>query len=385
MGFWRAYCADTYRSSRGGKPTNLFRSLFACCFFVLLTQLLFLSLCSAAPIRIVCIQSGNLESYDSALFGMAQRLAEEGFFKSRPAPDLVAAKSRSIWHWMDLESDGRLLFHPKDFYSFDWESEKAEQIKKEILHRLETEHDVDFLLVLGTRAAKVICSLETDVPIMVLGTTDPVESKIVKSMVDSGRENLIAFINSGWYRRQVQSFHNFFSFQRLGIVYEDTQIGRNVIALQEIEEASEEGGFELVRCHTQMSGEAETVSDGVAQCHRRLLKQGVDAVYITVSVSMRPHQMRKILNPLVEAAIPTFSQEGIEAVKNGALMCFVDTGREGDVAARAIVAFTKGIALGTISQVFQMPIFLAVNLRTAAAIGWNPSLEVLLSIDQFYD
>lgn len=370
---------------RGGRPTIRVRTILVLCLFVVMTQILFLPCPMAQPaVRILCVQSGPLETFNTALYSLAYSLAQEDYLKMLPDQSLQKKECRELWQWMHEKSDGRLQFLENGFYSFEWNSTKAEQITGELQKRLDTEHDVDCILALGTRAGKAVTGLKTDVPMMILGATDPVQSKIVDSVVDSGRDNLIAFVAKGLYQKQVEYFYHIFSFRRLGIVYEDSEIGRNVVALSEIEAASRELGFELVRCYTRQDGPSEMVSDGVASCHRQLLDQGVDAVYITVSVSMNSQEAGKILSPLLDAAIPTFSQDGVDFVKNGALMSFVDTGHEGRAAARALVAFTKGISLGTISQVYQMPIFLAVNLRTAAAIGWNPSLEVLLSIDQFF-
>ena len=44
-----------------------------------------------------------------------------------------------------------------------------------------------------------------------------------------------------------------------------------------------------------------------------------------------------------------------------------------------------GILPRALSQKFQSPILIAINLGTAALMGWNPPLEILLTVDEFYD
>ncbi|MBO5490481.1 MAG: ABC transporter substrate-binding protein, partial [Desulfovibrio sp.] len=68
------------------------------------------------------------------------------------------------------------------------------------------------------------------------------------------------------------------------------------------------------------------------------------------------------------------------------LLSFVDDSvEEGHAAARLLLGVLDGILPRAMSQKFHGARLLAINLRTATYLGWNPSLEVLLSVDEFYE
>ena len=57
---------------------------------------------------------------------------------------------------------------------------------------------------------------------------------------------------------------------------------------------------------------------------------------------------------------------------------------EGFFAADALRKIISGSLPRTLSQRFESTVNLAVNLRTAALIGWNLPMETLAAIDEFY-
>ncbi|MBR4742085.1 MAG: ABC transporter substrate-binding protein, partial [Desulfovibrio sp.] len=106
----------------------------------------------------------------------------------------------------------------------------------------------------------------------------------------------------------------------------------------------------------------------------------------TVNVAMTPEQTHRTLVPLIDAGLPTFAQSGINIVKCGALLSFLDDSiEEGRAAARLLLGILDGLRPRILPQLFQGSSLLAINLHTATCLGWNPSLEVLLSVDLFYD
>ncbi|MDR3074005.1 MAG: ABC transporter substrate-binding protein, partial [Deltaproteobacteria bacterium] len=121
-------------------------------------------------------------------------------------------------------------------------------------------------------------------------------------------------------------------------------------------------------------------------CHAQLAEQGVDAVYIGYNNGMLPEHIPDLLSPLLKNNVPTFTQEGSAAVAGGVLMSVAhsDLLDEGRFSAAILAEIMNGKKPRSLSQRFESTLSLAVNLRTAAAIGWNIPLEILAAVDEFY-
>jgi len=52
--------------------------------------------------------------------------------------------------------------------------------------------------------------------------------------------------------------------------------------------------------------------------------------------------------------------------------------------AEAIAAVINGKKAREINQIFEPELGLAINLKSAMKIGWNPPLEVLSAVDEIY-
>ncbi|MBQ9451792.1 MAG: ABC transporter substrate-binding protein [Desulfovibrio sp.] len=359
------------------------------CFVLCLSLFCWLCAVPAAarmPMRIICVESGPLIEYNLVLQGVAHKLYYADFLTARPPYINGNVSTRKLWHWLGEHARGNLQFLQDGFYSAQWNDLARKKVKEAVQQRLDTQHDVDAILALGTRAGQDMATLRTDIPVIVMSCSDAVGAGIVRSVVDSGKDNLVALVSPWRYRRQIEFFHSLFNFRRLGLVYEDTPTGRSVVGLKEIEAAANALGVELLRCHAVLHGnDAEKMATDVELCHKQLVEQHVDAVYVTTSVAMTKKQTQRMLTPLINAEIPTFSQSS-DNVQGGALLSFVDDSvEEGRNAARLLLAIQDGVLPRALSQMFQSPRLLAVNLHTASLLGWDIPLEVLISVDEFYD
>jgi hypothetical protein len=101
---------------------------------------------------------------------------------------------------------------------------------------------------------------------------------------------------------------------------------------------------------------------------------------------MQWHRMKELLEPLIDAGIPSFSQLGSKETRLGVLMSISqnDFKHEGMAAAKAIVKVIGGVKPRDISQIFTGPLGMAINLKMAMLIGWDPPLEVLTAVDSIY-
>ena len=208
----------------------------------------------------------------------------------------------------------------------------------------------------------------------------------MKSVTDSGKDNVVAVVEPGRFLRQMELFHQIFDFRKLGLIYTDTPSGRSCAAIDQIETACTQHGVELVRCTGDFFhiSDSSRIAPQMEACHRKFSEQGVDAVFITYN-SLAAEQLPQVLEPLIQANIPTISQTGPREVRMGALAGIASyTAKEGCFVARLVRGLLEGAKPRSLSQLFSTPMMLTINVRTATRIGWSPSLEVLLSIDEFF-
>ena len=294
----------------------------------------------------------------------------------------------AMWEWLARNAGGTAVrFLPDGFYSADWDTGTRETNRTALLERIRERKDVDMLLAFGTWGGQDFADADIDIPVIVASVTNAVEAGIIPSVEDSGRDNLTAPIEPDRFKHQVMLFHDIFRFKKLGIAYEDTPSGRGSIALNEIESAARELNVELLRCNDTFDvDDPALAATRLKACHARLAEQGADAVYLTYNRGMQPDTIADVLTPLAEAHIPTFSQTGESDVEHGALLSIsqTNTEEEGVFNAELMAAIIRGAKPRDLSQIFESSVSLAMNLRMATLIGWNPPLEILAAVDEFY-
>jgi ABC-type uncharacterized transport system substrate-binding protein len=354
--------------------------------------------CAALPVlgvqpekaaRVALVVGGPFKTYQKVFQGLLKGLEERGLIVDGDVPvpedheDLA-----SMWAWISAQDEGNRLVFPADaFYSAEWKQEERALVRQRLRERLREKGDIDFILALGTWAGQDFSTEGIHVPVLVASVTNAVDAGIIASPYDSGRDNLAAFIEIGQYGRQVRVFHEIFDFAKLGIVYEDTPSGRSSVDLSTIEETARDLDVELVRCTAAFDiKEANLAADRLRDCHGRLVEQGVDAVYLMYNRGLMPERMEEVLAPLVRASVPTFAQQGADAVAQGALISISQSNLldEGRIVAAAMESILQGKKPRHLPQIFESTLSLAVNLRTAARIGWNLPLDILAAVDEFY-
>lgn len=339
--------------------------------------------------RVIYVEGGPFSDYQRIFQGLALGLEERGLIENGHVPlPPDSEETRGMWRWLVSHAGGEhIVFLPDGFYSAGWDKQQRERIRQDVLQRIREKKDVDMILAFGTWAGQDFSAQDLPVPVIVSSVTNAVDSGIIPSVSDSGRDNLVAPIEPDRFKRQVLLFHDIFAFKTLGIAYEDTPAGRGSIALKEIEDAAGELGVTLVRCTDTFDiQDADLASDRLLACHKKLAEQGVEAVYLTYNVGLQADAMRRVLQPLADARIPTFSQLGSPDVVHGALLSVAQSSitEEGRFSAGLVDAILKGARPRDLSPVFESPVSMALNLFMATLIGWNPPLEVLAAVDEFY-
>ena len=365
------------------------------CVFILVT-VLFFSPCrseaanlSGRPVRVAYIEGGFYADYAPILVALAQGLKELGVIANGDAPIPENVEStEGIWQWLCANAGGSVVTFLSDgYYSAGWDDAVFAKKRSELLTRLNKTKDIDLVLAFGTKAGQAMAADDHSTPVAALSVTDAVSAGIIPSPEDSGRDHIFAMVSKNLVYREVILFHDIFQFKKLGIVYEDSERGRASIALPQILKAVDDSRIELVTCMgTLFSDDHAAATATLLACHERLVKNGADAVYLTLNNGMQLEKLGAILRPLMEARLPTFTQSTVSDVRHGVLMSSSQANfrRQGMFAAKAVAKILGGESPRSQKQLYEEPLNLAVNLRTAMLIGWNPSLAVLAAVDEVF-
>jgi ABC-type uncharacterized transport system substrate-binding protein len=336
--------------------------------------------------RIGYYEGGPYINYPANLKAIAKGLAKLGWMSAiRLEKPKDPTDAWMVWQALSEAKSDYLKFVKKAFYSADWDDEKRIRNREVILDRL-AGNRLDFIIAMGTWAGRDLANNRHSVPTMVVSTSDPIKSGIVKSAARSGFDHVHAKCDPHRYLRQLRLFHDIIGFKRLGIVYEHTDAGKTYAALSDVERVANRRGFTLVPCEARWSGVPQQVrTREVMECHQQLAPH-IDALYVTVHAGIDANHMDELLAPLMAHKIPTWSQRGSQEVRHGVLLSISRKGFEavGIYHAFIMARIFNGAKPGELNQVFEDPKHIAINLRTAEAIGFHPPKGLLKVADTIY-
>ena len=337
--------------------------------------------------RVIYVEGGPFSNYQNTLAHTARGLEKLGLIENGMVEIPAGSEStREMWDWLATNAHGHMKFLPDGHYTANWDAHSRVQVKNSILQRIRERNDVDMIIAMGTWSGLDMAEKDLGIPVFSMSVTDAVSAGIVDSVKDSGKDNVHAQLEPGRFRRQLSMFYEIFKFKRLGIPFEDTPEGRMTCAMDELESAAKELGVELVLASAPLDvSDEEQAFRNLKGCVDDLLEQGIDALYLTYT-STPSHRLPALMAPVTKAGIPSFAQAGPQLVKYGVLMSlaqasFADIGR---FEAEAIAAVIGGKKAREVDQVFEPELGLAINLKTAVSIGWDPPLEILAAVDEIY-
>jgi ABC-type uncharacterized transport system substrate-binding protein len=242
------------------------------------------------------------------------------------------------------------------------------------------------MIAMGTWAGQDLANNRHSVPTMVVSSSDPVGSGIVKSAYRSGFAHVHARCDPNRYIQQVRLFHDIVGFKRLGIVYENSVVGRSYAALSDVRTVAGERGFELFTCEAPWSDVPSRIcTQNIIRCHEKLAPR-IDALYLTVHKGVDLKVMDEILKPLMADRIPTWSQRGPQEVRHGVLLSIAraDFRSIGKYHAGIMARVFNGARPGGLNQIFKDPKRIAINAKTAQAIGFNIPKGLLQVADEVF-
>lgn len=336
--------------------------------------------------RIGYYEGGPYINYPANLKAIAEGLAKLGWIEDFSFPETGATTdSRAVWEVLSRIDSRYIHFVPDAYWSAGWDDLLRIEKRSAALFKLQIK-SVDFIIAMGTWAGQDLANDLHGLPTMVVSTSDPIQSGIIKSATDSGFSHVHAKCDPNRYIRQLRLFHEIFGFKRLGLVYENSVEGRSYAAIADAEKVAEEKKFELIKCEAPFSGiGARESSAYLIQCHHKLASQ-IDALFLTVHRGVDLARMDEILAPLLVYKIPTWSQRGPVEVRHGVLLSIARSGFKavGEYQAGIMAKILNGARPGELNQIFEDPKRIAINMNTASMIGFNPPAGLMKVADERY-
>ncbi len=336
--------------------------------------------------RVGYYQGGPYVNYPANLKAIAKGLAELGWLEyNRPPKAENPSDAREVWQSLTQARSNCLQFVASAFYSADWNEALRTANRTAILKRLRAKQ-LDFMIAMGTWAGQDLANNLHSIPTMVVSSSDPVASGIVKNADRSGFDHVHARCEPLRYIQQVQLFYDIVGFKRLGVVYENSLVGKSYAALADIRSVAAERGFELVTCQAPWSGMSELkCMSNLVHCHEMLAPR-IDALFLTVHQGVVLKYMDEIMKPLMAFKIPTWSQRGPQEVRHGVLLSISrgDFQSIGMYHAKIMAKIFNGAHPGELDQIFEDPKKIAINLKTAQAIGFKIPRGLMQVADEVY-
>ncbi|MFO1349423.1 MAG: ABC transporter substrate binding protein [Gammaproteobacteria bacterium] len=337
--------------------------------------------------RIAYYEGGPQNNYYYYLTATIKGLMDLGWIDSVEIPEKTDKDTALVWSWLGNVKSDYIEFVRDGYYTAEWDVDKRKSTSNKIIERLNNKKDIDLIIAMGTWAGIDLANNKHSVPTIVMSTSDPVGSHIIKSIEDSGLQHVHARVDPLRYERQVRIFHDIIGFKKLGVAYENSEYGRSYAAVDLIEKVAKETGFEVVRCFTQSDiADKRVAGDSVIKCFQELAGK-VDAIYVTIQGGVNAQSIPQLVKITNENRIPTFSQLGSEEVKYGFLMSISRAGGfkpVGVFLAATIAKIFNGAKPQQLNQLFEEAPNIALNLKTAESIGLYLYADVLAAADEIY-
>ena len=282
---------------------------------------------------------------------------------------------------------GPRIAYPGDaHFSPGGEAENEAELAR-CARRLMVRGDLDLILAAGSAAtAALLAANNGRTPIVAMAVADPVRSGFVVSETDSGIDNFTVRIVPGRYRRMFEIFHAEVGFSKLGLMYHDSENGRQYASLADAREVAGERGFAIL-AYPEVSP-AETTAECLAGI-QNLIDRGIDAFFIPplLCFDWGQSDVARLLDLLTAHRIPTFAREGQRMVQAGAMMGFAsyDFSGRGRFLAERVIRILEGALPRGLSMVDHSMPRISLNLAVARKIGFDPSFDLLRSCDAVYD
>ena len=331
--------------------------------------------------------------YSEVFVGILNGLAEMGWMEAMESSlfwDFDNDKLKEVLEILTLLETGAFSryveFSSEYYFDFEWGEKTTDDA--DFRNLISEISPVDLIISLGTTAGQAFASID-DVPIPVVADSisDPLNSGIITSYEDSGKDYLTVRVDPNRYLRQVRMFYDVVNFGKLGVIYEDTAEGRTYAAIDDVEAVAIEKGFDVVH-NTNVLSESAEVEDAESQYLAALneLAPQVDAIYLGITTGLSTRNLPHVMTIINRHAIPSFAMKGSAYVEQGVLFGISES-EEGAVGihnAKNIITILRGTKPRDIVQTFEHVPHIAINLKAAEVINYNVPIDIIASSDEIY-
>jgi outer membrane protein len=287
------------------------------------------------------------------------------------SPELIAREAANVG-----AGDVTIVFPETARESGDWSLAGAAAA----LERALLAQDVDVVLTVGMLAAHAAAHREAALtkPVIAPFVADPRLQTFPFDAGTSGRANFTYIADFSGIDEEVRIFHEVVGFTHLAALVDEALLR----ALPEIAaKAAEIAAARGMRVSLVATG--DDVAGALAA-----VPSSADAVYVTGLLRFDDQALRELASGLAARRLPSFSVIGRTELEQGLLM--TTGGAEQDVVriARRVVLMIERLARGEQAAGFEVGLptqrRLAINMRTAEAIGFSPRWEYLIDAEQLY-
>ena len=333
-------------------------------------------------------EGGAYINYQQQLTETVKGLMQLGWLETSDLPQQSGESTDTLWAWLSTEAKSEYIEFVADaHYSALWEKDTRSKVEDEIVLRLNNDKDIDLMIGMGTWAGKGLANYRHRTNTLVFSTSNPISSGIIKSVEDSGFDHVHVRVDPKRNERQLKVFHEMIGFEKLGVVYEDSLAGRSYAAIDTIEALAKTLDFDIIRCHTKSDiSDKKLAEEGVIKCFNQLAKKA-DAIYVTQQGGVNSRSVPFLVEIANESKIPTFSQSGAGEVSYGVLASLSRAGYKyvGRFHAETIAKVLNGAQPNQLNQLYEEPPKIALNLKTAEIIGFDPPIVLLGATDELFD
>lgn len=338
------------------------------------------------PARAILVTGGGYARYQELLTHFVQGLKTIGLVADASIPgEFDGDSTQPVWAWYARYAGGKSIeFLADGHYSYEWSDTRRDKLRWEIIDRVNKKRDVDIIFTLGTHAGVDMASRIDEVPVVSLGSTDPVMGGIIHSAEDSGKDNVHAVVFGDFFGWQIRRFHAIFRFKHLGILMGQDLLERSGVG--DARKIGKELGFDVMPlAYDNTTGHSLQSVQNLKKGLRELIDHQMDALYIPYFYCP-DDDFPELLSMLTSRGIPAFTQEGTEPVKRGILLGSGEGGLTGYgvFEAQVVQRILAGEKPRSIPQVYTQGQNLVINLKTAMQMGWDPPLGLIVTTEAAY-
>ena len=337
--------------------------------------------------KVAAVEGGSYTDFTSIFRQMALSLSSDGLLSTDFALQSFIFDEKQNWDRLSEQSKNDCIYFVENgLYNAHWDPEKREEIKSSLTKRIVEKKDIDMLWAFGTIGGLDYADSSLGIPILVITPSSPELAGIIGEGEFSNKKNVHVQKERGRAEAEIMMFHDIFKFKNLGVIVDILPENQLAQHYPTVKQMAHELGVNLIECRGDINGSNEKNNYSEYEKCITELSKSAEAVFLPVGNGSDPENFLQQIEPLIKKRIPTFTQNGIDEVRRGALLSLAENDMQdsGAFEAGVVKKIMSGVAPEAISQYYNPPLTLALNLKTARLIEWKPPFEVLIAVDVIY-